>query len=503
MSRDAVTDNAFTRGPLGVIFARTALPIILVMSMHGLLTVVDAIFLGVFVGPDALGAVTLMFPIYMLMVALTSLVTSGMSSLIARHLGGNRFAEARAVFAGAHGLALTISSGLIFLFLAFGRQVTLLAASGSEPLAEMGHTYLTIIILFAPLTFLLSVNLDALKSEGRVGFMAAMSLLASLANIGFNYVLIVLAGLGVAGSAFGTVLANALASSIILAFRLRGRTQLGLSAVLRYSPTTGWRQILALGAPQSLNFIGIALISAAIITALQIEASDSYGATVSAYGIITRIMIFALLPLLGFAHALQAIAGNNYGAALWRRSDESLRLAVSIAFIYCLAVEIFLISFAHPVALLFVNDGEVAGEVARIMPIIVAMFFAAGPLAMIATYFQAIGDSGRAALLGLAKPYGFAIPLIFLLPFAYGEPGIWLAGPVSEILLVCLTAIVLIDTARDQKLKWGLFKATGHMVQQMAYAGGTTNIYDVDAPLRSQVEPGVGTASPMPKSFHT
>ena len=463
MSRDAVIDNAFTHGPLGAIFAKTALPIILVMSMHGLHTIVDAIFLGVFVGPDALGAVTLMFPVYILIVALTSLVTSGMSSIIARHLGGNRFDQARAVFAGAHGLALAISGGLILLFLAFGRRVTLLAASGSVPLAEMGHTYLTITVLSAPLVFLLSVHSNALRSEGRIGFMAAMSLLASLANIGLNYVLIAPFGLGVAGSAFGTVMANALAFSIILAFRLHGLTELRLSAVLRYSPMTGWRQILALGAPQSLNFIGIALISAAIIAALQIEANDTYGATVSAYGIITRIVTCAFLPLLGLAHALQAIAGNNYGANLWHRSDESLRLGVGVALVYCLAVEIILVGFAHPIALLFVDDGRVAAEVARIMPVMLAMFFAAGPLAMIATYFQAIGDAGRAAVLGLAKPYAFATPLIFLLALAYGEQGIWLAGPAAEILMLCLTAIILMGSARDNKLKWGLFKMTGQM----------------------------------------
>ena len=58
MSRDAITRNAFTHGPLGPIFAKTALPIILVMSVHGLMTVIDAIFLGVFVGPDALVGVS-------------------------------------------------------------------------------------------------------------------------------------------------------------------------------------------------------------------------------------------------------------------------------------------------------------------------------------------------------------------------------------------------------------------------------------------------------------
>ncbi len=458
-SSNSHTRNTFTQGPLGVVFARTALPIIFVMSMNGLLAVVDAVFLGVFVGADALGAVTLMFPFYMLIVALATLIGSGMSSLLARHLGAGRFDEARAVFAGAHGLALAVSACLIALFLVFGRAVILLAAAGSEPLAEMGYTYLAINVFFSPLLLVLSVNSDALRNEGRVGLMAAVSLLVSLANIGFNYVLIAMLELGVAGSAYGTVMAQALAFSIILGFRMCGRTELRPDALIHHGLATGWRRIVALGAPQSLNFIGMALGSAAIIAALQMTESGTYEETVSAYGIITRIMTFVFLPLLGLSHALQSITGNNYGAELWRRSDNSLRLGMVVALVYCLAAEAVLVGFARPIGLVFVEDSHVANEVARIMPVMVAMLFAAGPMVMIASYFQAIGDAGRAAIISLAKPYAFAIPLTFLLPLAFGEEGIWMAAPTAEILLFVLLVIVLGQTARRRSLKWGLFTA--------------------------------------------
>ncbi len=451
--------NAFTHGALGAVFARTALPIIFVMGMNGLMTVVDAIFLGLYVGPEALGAVTLMFPPYMLMVALSALVGSGMSSQIARALGGHRFDAARAVFAAAHGLALAIGAGLILLFAIAGRSATLAAAGGDAVLAGMGHTYLGILMLFSPLMFVLSVNSDALRNEGRVGLMAAMSLTVSLANIGFDWVLIAVAGLGVAGSALGTVAAQALALAIILGFRLRGRTELRPGALLTHPLARGWGPILALGAPQSLNFLGIALGSAAIIAALQMVAAEGYATTVSAYGIITRIMTFVFLPLLGLSHAMQSITGNNFGAALWRRSDDSLRLGAMVALVYCLTAELVLAGFARPVAGLFVDDPAVTGEVARIMPVMVAMFFAAGPLVMLSSYFQAIGDAGRAALLGLSRPYLFAIPLTFLLPLALGERGIWLAGPMAELMLAVLAVVVLTLTARRHGRRWGMFMA--------------------------------------------
>lgn len=449
--------NKFTDGPLGTIYLKTALPIIFVMGMNGLLSVADALFLGIYVGPDALAAVTLMFPIYMLVVALSTLVANGMSSLLARSLGADDMDNARATFAGAHGLAVGLGAVLIMLFILLGQPVALLAAGGSETLAQMGLIYLRITVFFSPLLFVLAVNSDALRNEGRVGFMAAMSLLVSLANIGFNYVLIAVLDMGVAGSAYGTAAAQALAFAIILAFRVFGETSLRPATLLSHSVGAKWGRILALGAPQSLNFIGLALGSAAIITALQWVGRPGYADTITAYGIITRVITFAFLPLLGLSFAMQTITGNNYGAALWHRSDASLRMALLVAFIYCALVQIAVTSMPSRIASAFVDDTAVIAEVARILPVVTSVFFLVGPLMMVATYFQAIGSAGKAALLGLTKPYALAIPLTFLLPLRFDEIGIWYAGPLAEVMMLGLTVIVLRRAAKGTTLRWGVF----------------------------------------------
>ena len=450
--------NAFTDGPLGAIYLKTAMPIIFVMSVSGLLSVADALFLGHYVGPEALAAVTLIFPIFMLIVALSTLVSSGMSSLLARHLGGARFDQARGVFAGAHGLALAMSGVMIGLFLFSGPGLTLMLADGSADLARMGQVYLTITVLFTPLMFVLSVNVDALRNEGRVGFMAGMSLLVSLANIGFNYVLIAWLEMGVAGSAYGTGAAQSLALVIILMFRLRGNTRLRPDALSMRALFGFWRPILALGAPQSLNFLGLALGSAVIIASLQWVGSPQYEQTVSAYGIITRVLTFTFLPLLGLAFAMQTITGNNFGAALWHRSDDSLRIALAVALVYCLVVQIVLMAAPGLIARAFVSDPAVIAEVARILPVVSSVFFLMGPLMMIASYFQAIGSAKRAALLGLSKPYLFAIPLTLSLPLWFGEAGIWYAGPLAELMLLATTILVLARAAQAEGLRWGIFQ---------------------------------------------
>ncbi len=450
--------NSFVDGPLGAIYLKTALPIIFVMGMNGLLSVADALFLGIFVGPEALAAVTLMFPAYMLIIALSTLGANGMSSLLARALGEGDAAKAGAVFAGAHGLALLLGGVLILLFVAFGKTLALLTAAGSEELSQLGMIYLRITVLFCPLLFVLSINSDALRNEGRVGFMAAMSLLVSVANIVFNYVLIAVLDMGVAGSAYGTAAAQTLAFAIILAFRLFGDTELKPAALRHHSLVSYWGRILALGAPQSLNFIGLALGATAIITALQWVGSPGYEDTITAYGIITRVITFAFLPLLGLSFAMQTITGNNYGASLWHRSDKSLRIAIWTAGIYCILVQVVVMTAPRQIAGAFVEDAAVISEVARILPIMTSVFCLVGPLMMVASYFQTIGSASKAAILGLSKTYLFAIPLTFLLPIWFGEIGVWFAGPLAELLLLVLTVLLLRSVARTNDLKWGLFQ---------------------------------------------
>ncbi len=108
--------NPFLHAPIGALFVRTALPMILVMVVNGLFSVVDAFFLGVYAGADALTAVTITFPISMLMIALTTMAGAGMASHVARALGAGERERAQSVFLSAHTLALGFWAVLAVLF---------------------------------------------------------------------------------------------------------------------------------------------------------------------------------------------------------------------------------------------------------------------------------------------------------------------------------------------------------------------------------------------------
>ena len=452
----ASTDNPYTRESIAATFVRTALPIVFLTSVNGLLTVVDAVFLGIFVGPEALTAVTIAFPISMFMFALAAMISTGMASVLGRLLGANRLDDARRIFAGAHGLSLWVSIVAMVLFAIFGWPMTMELAKSPE-LARMTHTFLSISIYTLLLQFLLSVHANALRTEGRVGFMAIAGLLATLTNMGLNAMLIVGFGLGVAGSAWGTALAQALALILVVQYRLRGNARMTFAPEDAANWRAGWTEMLALGAPRSLLFIGGALGAAATILSLRLFGGPNANASIVAYGIITRIMILAYFPLLGMSLAMQAIVSNNVGASLWARTNATLKLALILSFAYACIVEINLILFRHQLGGFFVTDAVVISEAASIVPILFALYFTSGPMMMVANYFQSIGDARRSALLFLSRNYLFAIPLTLLLPLAVGKMGIWLALPFADAFQIIVTFAVL--KARCPQAEWGLFQS--------------------------------------------
>jgi putative MATE family efflux protein len=451
-------ENPYLTGSVPKMFVKTAAPLTFMMMVNGLFTVVDAFFLGVFVGADALTAVTLMFPIFMIMVSLHNLLGNGMASVVARQFGAGKILRANKTLISAHMLSLVISAGIIGLFLLFGNAAIDLAANGDAALADMGYIYIAPMIFCAPLAFALSLQSDALRSEGKANLMAMIGVAVTLLNIVFNYILIVMLEMGVLGSALGTILAQLLAALIIVMIRLRGMTELKLFAPMRKPIYRGWGEIMALGIPPSLAFMGVSIISGIAIISLQTFAGDSYQATVAAYGVITRITAFTFLPLLGLSMATQSMVGNNEGAGVLSRVDATLKTGMLVAFTYCLTVELIMVFGAEGLGSIFVDDQAVIAEVGRILPIVVLPMFTFGPIFILTGYFQALGDAKKAAILGLAKPYVFAIPLILSLPHVMGEWGIWVSGVFADALMVIVAFVLLVMTAKSTGARYGLFR---------------------------------------------
>jgi len=441
----------FLNEGLGKLYAKTALPIVGIMMLSGSVTLVDAFFLGQFVGPAALAAVSFAFPIYMTLAAFATLVSSGMSSIQARRLGAGRLQDARRVFAGAHGLACIVAILIGGAYLALRGPLTLAAAGNSDDLAALGAAYMDIIVLFSIVLIVLTVQTDALRNEGLVVFAAAISGIVAISNIGFNFLFIVRLDMGVSGSAYGTVLAQLLGVSCILGRRWK-RSRTSAAASVRARPlVSDWGEILKLGTPQCLGFLGFGLGAAGVLASLQVIDVPDYEILAAAYGIVNRIMTFAFLPILGLAQAMQTITGTNFGAKAWNRVRNSLTLGLVISTAFCGSMQCLFLLKSHALSELFIGDAQVIDRVSQILPLTTALFVLAGPLFVFGMHLQAIGAARRAAVLAFSKPYLFFLPLTFGLAAIFGEVGVWLAAPASELLLATLV-LTLFLTSRHKRI---------------------------------------------------
>ena len=435
-------DNPFLTAPIGRLFLSNAISMAVVMALGGIFNVIDGIFVGRLIGPQALAAVSLAFPVAMVLPALSTLVGGGMSSLMARHLGAGDRAAAGRVFAGAHGLALATSVGLIVLSTLIGMALIDILAAGNFTVAGLAQDYLRIILLGAPVQLLLGLHADALRNEGRAGLIAALSVAVNLINIGANWLGIVVFDLGISGSALGTVVAQAIGLALLIRVRAHNSNLLSLAVLRAESWCSGWGQIVRLGLPLCLGFIGIAWAAGVVILTLRLHSETGFDTIVAAYGVVTRLLGFAFLPQMAIALTIQSITGNNAGAGRHDRAQAALRLAMGAAFIWCLALVLVGLFAGDTLGGWFSDDPAVARAVPQILQPMMLLYAASGPILVLALHLQALGQPERTAALTLAKPWLLTPGLVVALSAVIGVPGIWLAFPMADAVVLMLAVLI-------------------------------------------------------------
>jgi Na+-driven multidrug efflux pump len=165
--------------------------------------------------------------------------------------------------------------------------------------------------------------------------------------------------------------------------------------------------------------------------------------SVTAYAIVSRMLMFALFPIFGITQGFIPIAGFNYGAKNYVRVRQSISIAIRYSMILATLVFVALIGAPELITKMFTTDPLVLQKT----PSAMRWVFAATPIIAVqligAAYFQAVGKATPALLLTLSRQAFFFIPLIFILPLWYGELGVWMAFPASDVLSTLVTAYFL------------------------------------------------------------
>ena len=409
---------------------------ILVMSLN---MIVDTIFVGQWIGVMAIAAITVVLPIAFLISSIGMGIGIGGSSIISRALGANKSEKAFEVFGNQ--ISLTVGLSTLFVFIGTYFCFPILQLFGANGDIVIPATdYFHVIIWGIPFLAFAMMGNPVIRAVGKPKFAMYAMILPAIANIVLDIVFIKYLDLGMFGAGLATSISYAVCGLFILWFFLSKNTQLKIFPKYFIINFSILKEIVALG--------GVTIVRQGTISILVIILNFTlfkYGGEISiaVYGIINRVMMFALFPVLGVTQGFLPIAGYNYGANNAKRVKETINTAILFGTLIATIIFIGIMVFPNQLVSIFTEDKELLA----LTPNAIIIAFLATPVITAqlvgSAYFQAAGKAFPALVLTLLKQGFFLIPLVYILPKFYGVTGVWMSFPIADVLATLVTYLYL------------------------------------------------------------
>lgn len=430
--------QALGTGSVGRLLLRLSFPAALGMLVQASYTLVDAFFVGRGVGPYGIAAVTMAFPLQMVIMAMAQAPGVGGASLISRSLGAGRRKRAERTVGTLFFLVLAV--GVLLGLAGIRWAPLLLRLMGTSPaLLPLARDYTSVLFYGAPFfAFSIAAN-NFVRAEGNASFAMMTMIISAGVNTFLDPVFIFAFGWGIKGAALATVVSQGATALWLGWYYLTGRSVV----VFRWKHfrlrSSILRESLSVGAAASARQ-GAASLSILVVNGSLAAAGGNYA--VAAYGIVNRLLLFAVMPVFGVVQGLLPVVGFNYGAKQFCRVLSAMRLSIAAATVLCTAGAAALFFSPEKLIGLFTSAPEVlrhgrnaARMLALGMPVVGFQVMASG-------LFQAIGKARPSFVLSLLRQVLFLIPLVLLLAPLRGVSGVWIAFPLSDFGAALLTLVL-------------------------------------------------------------
>ncbi len=415
--------------PIPKLLADLAIPATVGMLATALHSVIDAIYIGRGVGTIGVAAVAITFPLVMIIMAISGAFGIGGASVISRALGAGKLEKANRAFGNILLMILVTGIGGVLLGLTFLTPMLRLFGA-SDSILPYSSEYLSIILYgTAFFSFSFAVN-NVVRAEGNARVAMATMIISSALNIIFTPIYMFGMGLGMQGAAYGTVTAQVLTSAYLLYYFFSGKSSLTLSLLFIAPRLVLIREILAVGASA---FIRQGASSIMMIIANNMLVHYGGDLAIATLGIIHRVMMFTLMPILGVVQGLLPLVGFNYGAREKRRVNEAVILGLKVATAIALFSWVLVTTIPGLLMKIFTDDPVLVEMGIPALRILFAATITIGIQMVTGGVFQALGKAKEAFVMSMARQILFLIPMLFLLPPFFGLTGVWLAFPVADL----------------------------------------------------------------------
>ena len=433
-----VNDEEMRSGNILNLFLKFALPTVVGVVIAGIQGIIDGFFIGNAIGSQGLAAVTLAYPVYMVIIAMGVIIGIGASSLAALQLGKGNFRRALDIVHNAFSLCLLTGAVLTVAGLVFCEtSISILGASG--PALDFAHEYLRI-ILIGSVFMILSVALEPLvRNDGKPRLCMSIMIAGVIVNLVLDYLFVMQLDMGMMGAALATIIAFALPAVLFMRYLFGSEAKLRLRLkAMKFKLET---QILRAGFPSFVMQLSLALVLFAHNYMLLGYGSEL---AVSAYGIIGYVVSIFSMLFEGMALGVQPIISFNYGAGYYQRVSKTLKLTL-LSCILTGAFGFVLINlFPEKVVQIFSQgDSELMVITLRGMKIIMFSLLVEGIVLLTAIYYQSINRVRESLFISLGKIFVVLFPLLFILPAFFGLDGVWAASPATEYIMAIVALAML------------------------------------------------------------
>lgn len=427
--------------PVGRLLWRYSLPAVVGMLVMSLYNIIDRIFIGQGVGPEAIAGLAITFPVMNLSAALGVLIGAGGSARLSILLGAKDFNGARRTLCSSLILLLIIVCCYLCCFAIFIDEI-LIAFGASEVTLPYARDFMIYILPGMFMTnFAFTFNNFMRASGYPVKAMITM-LIGAGCNLILAPIFIFYLDMGIKGAAIATDISMMISAYFVLSHFFSSKSTLHFTKdrdlyKLRAKIVL---PVLSIGAAPSVVNAAACFINVIINKSLYQYGGDM---AVAAAGIFTSYTSLMTMVVVGICQGMQPIIGYNYGAGKIGRLRRTYWLAVAVSTVIVSTGQTIGLLFPDYIGRAFSGDAELIRETARCLHISLMAFTVVGFQVVSTTLFQSIGKAKASIFLSLTRQVLFLIPLLLVLPPRMGLDGVWTAFPLSDLVATLVTAVMV------------------------------------------------------------
>lgn len=418
-----------------------SLPIMISMLVQALYNIVDSMFVAR-VSDNALAAVSLCYPIQMIIVAVACGTAVGLNALLSRYLGQGKPKEANQV--ALHGILLALVNWLIFAVIGiFFSEAFLKLFSTDQEIVSMGISYMKICTIFSFGVFMQITYERIMQSTGNTVYNMIIQGVGALVNIILDPIFIFgmlgLPAMGVTGAAIATVVGQIVAMllGIVITQTKIKEVQIHLREFqlkVRIIKDMYRIAIPAILMQSIMSFMTV-FMNMILVTFSELA--------VSAFSIYFKLQQFVFMAVNGMNNALIPIISYNFGARKKQRILDSIHFSLLIACVIMIAGTIVFQCFPEQLMYLFDANEEMMSIGVPALRIISLSFVFAGISLVLSAVFQSVDHANKSLVITLLRQMVLLLPIVYLLANQFGLNALWWAFPITEAIVSILAYIYL------------------------------------------------------------